>query len=132
MEVVSTVRRRFRRAVWPVECWRLFGETVAAVAAESIDAAAEAAAPIVVDYEERPAVLSVQAALDSSSPLNSSRKGVSGEHFGVLARKCVDVAVTSRSMNGFSAGDLRTDLQPRTCCDWCSRPRNDPLSVEFV
>ena len=48
---------------------KFFGEPVAAVAAESLDAAAEAAALIDVDYEELPAVLSVEAALDPASPL---------------------------------------------------------------
>ena len=48
---------------------KFFGETVAAVAAESLDAAADAAALIEVDYEELPAVLSVEAALDAANPL---------------------------------------------------------------
>ena len=48
---------------------KFFGEPVAAVAAESLDAAAEAAALIDVDYEELPAVLSVEEALDPASPL---------------------------------------------------------------
>jgi CO/xanthine dehydrogenase Mo-binding subunit len=45
------------------------GEPVAAVAAESIDAAEEAALLVRVDYEELPAVLSIADALDPASPL---------------------------------------------------------------
>ena len=48
---------------------KFFGETVAAVAAETVDAAAEAASRIEVDYEELPPVLTVGAALDPASPL---------------------------------------------------------------
>jgi CO/xanthine dehydrogenase Mo-binding subunit len=45
------------------------GEPVAAVAAETKDAAEEAALLVRVDYEELPAVLSIADALDPSSPL---------------------------------------------------------------
>jgi CO/xanthine dehydrogenase Mo-binding subunit len=45
------------------------GEPVAAVAAESEDAAELAAALVRVDYQELPAVLTMEAALDPSSPL---------------------------------------------------------------
>jgi CO/xanthine dehydrogenase Mo-binding subunit len=48
---------------------KFFGEPVAAVAAETEDAAAAAAALIRVDHEELPAVLSVDAALDPAAPL---------------------------------------------------------------
>lgn len=56
---------------------RFFGEPVAAVAAETEDAAAAAAALVRIDHEVLPAVLSVAAALDPASPLvqePSSRK----------------------------------------------------------
>jgi CO/xanthine dehydrogenase Mo-binding subunit len=45
------------------------GETVAAVVADSVDAAAEAASLVKVEHEELPAVLTVDAALDPASPL---------------------------------------------------------------
>ena len=48
---------------------RFCGEPVAAVAAETEDAAEAAAALIRVQYEELPAVLSVDAALDPAAPL---------------------------------------------------------------
>jgi CO/xanthine dehydrogenase Mo-binding subunit len=48
---------------------KFFGEPVVAVAAETEDAAAAAVAAIRVDYEELPAVLSVEQALDPASPL---------------------------------------------------------------
>ena len=47
---------------------KFFGEAVAAVAAESLDAAALAASLVHVDYEELPAVLNIDAALDPASP----------------------------------------------------------------
>jgi CO/xanthine dehydrogenase Mo-binding subunit len=48
---------------------KFFGEPVVAVAGETEDAAIAAAAAVRVDYEELPAVLSVEQALDPSSPL---------------------------------------------------------------
>jgi CO/xanthine dehydrogenase Mo-binding subunit len=48
---------------------KFFGEAVAAVAAETFDAAEHAAALVRVDYEELPAVLTIDAALDPASPL---------------------------------------------------------------
>ncbi|PYR63372.1 MAG: xanthine dehydrogenase [Acidobacteria bacterium] len=48
---------------------KFFGEPVAAVAADDKDAAEDAAALMHVDYEQLPAVLTVDAALDSASPL---------------------------------------------------------------
>ena len=48
---------------------KFFGEPVAAVAAESADAAEFAASLIRVDCEELPAVLTIDAALDRASPL---------------------------------------------------------------
>jgi CO/xanthine dehydrogenase Mo-binding subunit len=48
---------------------KYFGEPVAAVAAESEDAAEAAAALVRVEYEELPAVLSIASALDPASPL---------------------------------------------------------------
>jgi CO/xanthine dehydrogenase Mo-binding subunit len=48
---------------------KFFGEPVAVVAAETVDAAHAAAAVVHVDFEELPAVLTVDAALDPASPL---------------------------------------------------------------
>jgi len=45
------------------------GEAVAAVAAETLDAAEEAAALVRVDYEELPAVFTIAGALDPAAPL---------------------------------------------------------------
>ena len=57
------------RPVLAVGETKFFGEPVAAVAAETEDAARAAAAAVTVDYEELPAVLTVDAALDPASPL---------------------------------------------------------------
>jgi CO/xanthine dehydrogenase Mo-binding subunit len=57
------------RPVLAVDEIKFFGEPVAAVAAETADAAELAASLVRVEYEELPAVLSVQSALDPSSPL---------------------------------------------------------------
>ncbi len=57
------------RPVLAVGETKFFGEPVAAVAAETEDAAEAAAALIAVDHEELPAVLSVDAALDPAAPL---------------------------------------------------------------
>ena len=48
---------------------KFHGEPVAAVVAETLDAAREAAALVRVEYEELPAVLTVGGALDASAPL---------------------------------------------------------------
>jgi CO/xanthine dehydrogenase Mo-binding subunit len=48
---------------------KFFGEPVAAVAAETEDAAEEAASLVRVEYEELPAVLTVEAARDPAAPL---------------------------------------------------------------
>lgn len=48
---------------------KFHGEPVAAVAAETLDAAKEAAALVAVDYDELPPVLTVDQALDPESPL---------------------------------------------------------------
>jgi CO/xanthine dehydrogenase Mo-binding subunit len=63
---------------------KFFGEPVAAVAAESEDAAREAAALVRGKYDELPAVLTVEAALDPASPLvQESRSNILNEwHFG--------------------------------------------------
>jgi CO/xanthine dehydrogenase Mo-binding subunit len=57
------------RPVLAVGETKFFGEPVAAVAAETEDAARAAAAAVRVDYEELPAVLSVEQALEPSAPL---------------------------------------------------------------
>ena len=57
------------RPVLAVEETKFFGEPVAAVAAETEDAAAEAASMVRVMYEELPAVLTVEAARNPASPL---------------------------------------------------------------
>ena len=57
------------RPVLAVGETKFFGEPVAAVVAESEDAAAEAASLVRVEYEELPAVLTVDAARDPASPL---------------------------------------------------------------
>jgi CO/xanthine dehydrogenase Mo-binding subunit len=57
------------RPVIAVDETKFFGEPVAAVAAETLDAAEAAAALVRVDYEELPAVLTVEAARDPRSPL---------------------------------------------------------------
>ena len=48
---------------------KFFGEPVAAIAAETEDAARAAAAAVRVEYEELPAVVTVQQALDPAAPL---------------------------------------------------------------
>jgi CO/xanthine dehydrogenase Mo-binding subunit len=57
------------RPVLAVGETKYFGEPVAAVAAETTDAAEEAAALVRVEYEELPAVLTAGSALDPASPL---------------------------------------------------------------
>jgi CO/xanthine dehydrogenase Mo-binding subunit len=57
------------RPVLAVNETKFFGEPVAAVAAETRDAAETAAAMVRVAYEERAAVLTIDAALDPASPL---------------------------------------------------------------
>lgn len=57
------------RPVLAVNETKFFGEPVAAVAAESEDAAEEAASLVRVEHEELPVVLTVDAALHPSSPL---------------------------------------------------------------
>jgi CO/xanthine dehydrogenase Mo-binding subunit len=57
------------RPVLAVGETKFFGEALAAVAAENPDAAEHAASLVRVDYEELPAVLTVDAALDPASPL---------------------------------------------------------------
>jgi CO/xanthine dehydrogenase Mo-binding subunit len=61
------------RPVLAVGETKFFGEPVAAVAAESEDAAEAAVSLIRVDHEELPAVLTVDAALDPTSPLVQDR-----------------------------------------------------------
>ncbi len=56
-----------RRAL-AVDAARFVGEAVAAVVAESRDAAKDAAEAIVVDYDERPAVADVHAAMRAGAP----------------------------------------------------------------
>jgi CO/xanthine dehydrogenase Mo-binding subunit len=57
------------RPVLAVGETKFFGEPVAAVAAETVDAAEAGANLVQVDYEELPAVLTVDQALDPASPL---------------------------------------------------------------
>ncbi len=57
------------RPVIAVDETKYHGEPVAAVAAESRDAAVEAARLVRVDYEELPAVFTIAAALDPEAPL---------------------------------------------------------------
>ena len=57
------------RPVLAVGETKFFGEPVAAIAAETEDAARAAAAAVRVDYEELPAVMTVQQALDPAAPL---------------------------------------------------------------
>jgi CO/xanthine dehydrogenase Mo-binding subunit len=57
------------RPVLAVGETKFFGEPVAAIAAETDDAARAAAAAVRVQYQELPAVLSVEQALDPSAPL---------------------------------------------------------------
>lgn len=65
---------RFGRRLqdWPVLAWdrvRFIGDRVAAVAADSLEAAEEAAAAIVVEYEELPAVFDPEGALAPDAPV---------------------------------------------------------------
>ncbi len=67
-------RRRFGRALcdWPIlasDTVRFIGDRVAAVAAETREAAEEAARAVVVVYEELPAVLDTAAALAPDAPV---------------------------------------------------------------
>jgi CO/xanthine dehydrogenase Mo-binding subunit len=57
------------RPVLAVGETKFFGEPVAAVAAENRDAAEEAASLVRIEYEELPAVLTIESALDPASPL---------------------------------------------------------------
>jgi CO/xanthine dehydrogenase Mo-binding subunit len=57
------------RPILAVAETKFFGEPVAAVAAETEDAAETAASLVRVDHEELPAVLTIDAALDPSAPL---------------------------------------------------------------
>ena len=57
------------RPVLAVGQTQYHGEPVAAVAAETKDAAEEAARLVKVDYEELPAVVTIEAALDPAAPL---------------------------------------------------------------
>jgi CO/xanthine dehydrogenase Mo-binding subunit len=65
---------RFGRRLqdWPVLAWdrvRFIGDRVAAVAADTLEAAEEAAAAITVEYEELPAVFDPESALASDAPV---------------------------------------------------------------
>jgi CO/xanthine dehydrogenase Mo-binding subunit len=65
---------RFGRRLqdWPVLAWdrvRFIGDRVAAVAADTLEAAEEAAAAIVVEYEELPAVFDPEEALSADAPI---------------------------------------------------------------
>ena len=65
---------RFGRRLqdWPVLAWdrvRFIGDRIAAVAADSLEAAEAAAAAIAVEYEELPAVFDPEAALASGAPV---------------------------------------------------------------
>ncbi|MBA2253715.1 MAG: xanthine dehydrogenase family protein, partial [Chloroflexi bacterium] len=57
------------RPLLAVDETKFHGEPVAAVVAETLDAAREAAAMVRVEYEELPAVLTVAGALDAAAPL---------------------------------------------------------------
>jgi CO/xanthine dehydrogenase Mo-binding subunit len=57
------------RPVLAVDETRYHGEPVAAIAAETLDAAEEAARLVRVEYEELPAVFTIAAALDPGAPL---------------------------------------------------------------
>jgi CO/xanthine dehydrogenase Mo-binding subunit len=57
------------RPVIAVDETKYHGDPVAAVAAETVDGAAEAAGLVTVEYEELPAVFTVAAALDPAAPL---------------------------------------------------------------
>lgn len=75
------------RPVLAVGETRFFGEPVAAVAAETLDAAEAAVALVDVEYEELPAVLTVEAALNPRSPLvqdPSTRAGDPRAHSNTL------------------------------------------------
>ena len=57
---------------WPLLCWdrALFiGDRVAAIAADTVEIAEEAARLVEVEYEERPAILDPQAALSPEAPV---------------------------------------------------------------
>ena len=65
---------RFGRRLqdWPVLAWdrvRFIGDRVAAIAADSLEAAEQAAAAIAVEYEELPAVFDPEAALAADAPV---------------------------------------------------------------
>src|SRR5206468_5729787 len=65
---------RFGRRLqdWPVLAWdrvRFIGDRVAAVAADTLEAAEEAARLVEVEYEELPAVFDAEAALASDAPV---------------------------------------------------------------
>lgn len=60
---------RVDRPVLAIDETKFFGEPVAAVVAETLDAAEEAAEKVQVEFEELPAVLTVEQARDSTAPL---------------------------------------------------------------
>jgi len=65
---------RFGRRLqdWPVLAWdrvRFIGDRIAAVAADSLEAAEQAAALVEVEYEELPAVFDPEAALAADAPV---------------------------------------------------------------
>lgn len=75
---------------------RFIGEEVALVAAESIDAAVEAAEAVVVEYEPLPAVLTVDEALNPSAPrVHADRSNIAREYH--ITRGDIDA--------GFAAAD---------------------------
>ena len=82
---------RFGRAVqdWPVLAYdrvRYVGERVAAVAAETREAAEEAVSLIDVEYEELPAVFDAEAALASDAPILHPEKAAEWDRRGNLAQ----------------------------------------------
>jgi CO/xanthine dehydrogenase Mo-binding subunit len=75
------------RPILATEETKFFGEPVAAVVAETRDAAAQAADLVEVEFDELPAVVSVEQALDPGSPLvqdPSLRPGDAAAHTNVL------------------------------------------------
>lgn len=80
---------------------RYYGEPVAIVVAETLAAAADAAAMVVVSYEDRPAVMTAQQALAPRAPLvHEQSYPASGDNsFTVLAATPRDVAAAGELTN---------------------------------
>jgi carbon-monoxide dehydrogenase large subunit len=98
---------------------RHVGQPVAVVAAETAEAAADAAEAVVVDYEPLPAVIDPEAALESGAPLlypetgsnlGASMKAEQGDVDGAFKRAAVVIEVSLRNQRVIPFA-----MEPRAC-----------------